>query len=94
MARTRAAGRGRGGGVRPQRLARPHPYSGEKPIPRQTEDGYHRPGPDSPTHRRRYAHPTEAADAPQASPPAPPPKPQMRRRHPHVNPHRAAGIPT
>ncbi|GAA1415517.1 hypothetical protein GCM10009601_05320 [Streptomyces thermospinosisporus] len=54
---SRAAGRGRGGGVRPQRPARPRQYPGRKPISRQTEDGYHHPGPDSPTHRGRYAHP-------------------------------------
>ncbi|GAA1428119.1 hypothetical protein GCM10009601_40620 [Streptomyces thermospinosisporus] len=33
------------------------PVPERRPIPRQTEDGYHRPGPDPPSHRGRYAYP-------------------------------------
>ncbi len=89
---SRTAGRGRVGGVRPQRLARQRRPPLKRPIPRRSEDGH----PPARTPPWRYAHPHPPAAAPQARPPQPPNAPQApqhpirlkRRRHPrHRHPH-------
>lgn len=80
--RTPTAERGRGGGGRPQRLARPRPQPIHQPVSRQSEDGHPRPGTDPPTDHRRCTNPhrTATGAAGMRPPPAPGRTPAPRGR--------------
>ncbi len=74
------AGRGRGGGGRPQRLARPRPEPLQHALSRQTEDDHPHRGPAPPPHRGRCINPHRTEPCAAGVEPAPPPGRTLHRR--------------